>query len=105
LLGEIDINRYQLKTKEELEEKKAEISNIKMVNMAEIEKLMIASSSKLEKVKSTEKTIATQLPGLQRSFFSFEANEVPEAPKVLVNFLEKYVQDIEADKGSSSTQS
>ena len=63
-LGEIDINGYQLKEKEELEEKKAEISNIKMVNMAEIEKLMIASSSKLEKVKSTEKTIATQLPGL-----------------------------------------
>jgi hypothetical protein len=104
-LGEIDINRCQLKTKEELEEKKAEISNIKMVNMAEIEKLMIASSSKLEKVKSTEKTIANQLPGLQRSFFSFEANEIPEAPKALVNFLEKHVQEVEADKESSSTQS
>jgi 3-hydroxy-3-methylglutaryl CoA synthase len=76
-----------------------------MVNMAEIEKLMIASSSKLEKVKSTEKTIANQLPGLQRSFFSFEANEIPEAPKALVNFLEKHVQEVEADKESSSTQS
>jgi 3-hydroxy-3-methylglutaryl CoA synthase len=73
--------------------------------MAEIKKLMIASSSKLEKVKSTEKTIANQLPGLQRSFFSFEANEIPEAPKALVNFLEKHVQKIEADKESSSTQS
>jgi hypothetical protein len=61
LLGEININRYQLKTKEEIEEKKAEISNIKMGNMKEIEKWMIASSSKLEKVKSIEKTIATQL--------------------------------------------
>jgi hypothetical protein len=30
LLGEININRYQLKIKEELEEKKAEISNIKV---------------------------------------------------------------------------
>jgi hypothetical protein len=105
LLGEININRYQLKIKEELEEKKAEISNIKVVNIAEIEKWMMASSSKLEKVKFTEKTIGSQLPGLQRSFFSFEANEVPEAPKVLVNFLEKYVQYIEADKESSSTQS
>jgi hypothetical protein len=104
-LGEIDINRYQLKTKEEFEEKKVEISNIKMVNMAEIEKLMIAPSSRLEKVKSTEKTIATQLPGLQRNFFSFEANEIPEAPKALVNFLEKHVQAAEADKESSSTQS
>jgi len=82
-----------------------EISNIKMVNMAEIEKLMIASNSKLEKVKSIEKTIATQLLGLQRSFFSFEANKVPEAPKALVNFLEKHVQEVEADKESSSTQS
>jgi hypothetical protein len=104
-LGEIDINRYQLKAKEELEEKKAEISNIKIVNMAEIEKLMITSSSKLEKVKSTEKAIANQLPGLQRSFFSFEANEIPEAPKALVNFLEKHVQATEADKDSFSTQS
>jgi DNA repair exonuclease SbcCD ATPase subunit len=104
-LGEIDINRYQLKTKEEFEEKKVEISNIKMVNMAEIEKLMIAPSSRLEKVKSTEKTIATQLPGLQRNFFSFEANEIPEAPKALVNFLEKHVQAVEADKESSPTQS
>jgi hypothetical protein len=65
---------------------------------------MIASSSKLEKVKSTEKTIATQLPGIQKRFFSFEANEVPEAPKDLVNFLGKYVQEVEVDKESSSTQ-
>jgi hypothetical protein len=63
-LGEININRYQLKTKKEFEEKKMEISNIQMVNMAEIKKLMIAPSSRLEKVKSTEKTIATQLPSL-----------------------------------------
>ena len=76
-----------------------------MVNMVEIEKLMIAPSSRLEKVKSTEKTIATQLPGLQRNFFSFEANEIPEAPKALVKFLEKHVQEVEADKESSSTQS
>jgi hypothetical protein len=103
-LGEIDINRYQLKAKEEFEEKKAEVSNIKMVNMAEIEKLIIASSSKLEKIKSTEKAIANQLPGLQRSFFSFEANEIPEAPKALVNFLKKHIQESEADKESSSIQ-
>jgi hypothetical protein len=75
-----------------------------MVNIAEIDKWMTASSSKLENVKFTEKTIASQLPGLQRSFFSFEANEVPKAPKVLVKFLWKYVQYVKADKESSSTQ-
>jgi hypothetical protein len=104
-LGEININRHQLKIKEELEEKKAEISNIKAVNISEIEKWMMTSSTKQEKVKFTEKTIGNQLPDLQRIFFSFEANEVPEAPKALVNFLEKHVQEVEADKASSSTLS
>ena len=66
--------------------------------MAEIEKLMITSSSKLDKVKSTEKAIANQLPGLKRNFFSFEANKIPEAPKALMNFLEKHIQATEADK-------
>jgi hypothetical protein len=103
-LGEIDINKYQLKEKEELEEKKAEISNVKIVNMAEIEKLMIASSSKLKKFKSTEKVIANQFPGIQRSFFSYEANEIPEDPKALMNFLEKHIQESEVDKESSSIQ-
>ena len=91
LLGEINIAKHQLKSREELEERKAEISNIKMVNIAEIDKWMIASSSRLEKVKFTKKTIESQLLGLQRRFFSFEANEVPEAPRVLIKFLGKYV--------------
>jgi hypothetical protein len=103
-LGEININRHQLKIKEELEEKKGEISNIKAVNILEIERWMMTSSSKLEKIRSTEKTIATQLPDLQRSFFSFEANEIPEAPKALVKFLEKHVHEVEADKEGSSIQ-
>ena len=59
---------------------------------------MIGPSSRLEKIKSTEKAIVNQLPGLQRIFFSFEANEVPEVPKALVNFLEGHIQATEADK-------
>jgi hypothetical protein len=104
-LGEININCHQLKIREELEEKKMEISNVKTVNISEIEKWMIGPSSRLEKIKSTEKAIANQLPELQRSFFSLEANEIPEAPKALVNFLERHIQTTEADKESFSTQS
>jgi hypothetical protein len=48
-LGEINIDSHQLKIREELEEKKMEISNIKAVNISEIEKWMIGPSSKLEK--------------------------------------------------------
>jgi hypothetical protein len=104
-LGEINIDCHQLKIREELEEKKMEISNVKAVNISEIEKWMIGPSSKLERIKSTEKAIVNQLPGLQRSFFSLEANEVPEVPKALVNFLERHIQATETDKESSPPQS
>jgi hypothetical protein len=103
-LGEINIDCHQLKIREELEEKKVEISNVKAVNISEIEKWMIGPSSKLERIKSTEKAIVNQLPGLQRSFFSLEANEVPEVPKALVEFLERHIQATEADKESSPHQ-
>jgi hypothetical protein len=104
-LGEINIDHHQLKIKEELEEKKTEISKVKAVNISEIEKWMIGPSSKLERIKSTQKAIVNQLPRLQRSFFSLEANEVPEVPKALVDFLERHIQAAEADKESSSHQS
>jgi hypothetical protein len=65
---------------------------------------MVTSSLRLKNVKFTEKTIESRLSDLQRRFFSFEANEIPEAPKILVNFLGKCVQCVEAEKESSSTQ-
>jgi hypothetical protein len=103
-LGEININNHQLKIIEGFEEKKMEISNVKAVNISEIEKWMIGPSSILEKIKSTEKEIANQLLGLQRSFFSLEANEVPEVPKSLVNFLERHIQTTEEDRRSFPPQ-
>ena len=89
LLGEINIAKHQLRFREELEEKKAEISNIKLINIIEINKWMVTSNLKLKTVKFTERMIKSQLPELQKRFFSFEANEIPEAPRILVNFLEK----------------
>jgi hypothetical protein len=103
-IEEINIDCHQLKIREEFEERRTEISNIKAVNMSEIEKWMIGLCSKLERIKSTEKTIENQLPGLQKNFFSFEANEVPEVPKALVNFLERHIRATEADKESSPPQ-
>ena len=81
-----------------------EISNVKTVNISEIEKWMIGPSSRLEKIKSTEKAIANQLPELQRSFFSLEANEIRKPPKALVNFLERHIQTTETDKEIFPTQ-
>jgi hypothetical protein len=104
LLGEINIAKHQLRFREEMEEMKAEISKIKLINITEIKKWMVMSNLKLKTIKFTEKMIENRLPELQKRFFLFEANELPDAPRNFVKFLGKCVQCIEAEKGSSSTQ-
>jgi hypothetical protein len=103
-LGEVNINHQQLKIREEFEEKKTEISSVEAVSMAEIERWIVDPSSRLERIKFTEKVITNQLPELQRSFFSLEANEMPEVPKALVKFLEKHIQATKTSKESLSIQ-
>jgi hypothetical protein len=105
LLGEVNIAKHQKKFREELEEKKEDIPNIKLINIIEINKWMVTSSLRLKTVKFTERMIESWLPKLQRRFFSFEANEIPKAPRILIIFLGNCVQCVEAEKGSSSTQS
>jgi len=84
--------------------KKAEISNIKLINITEINKWMVTSSLKLKTVKFTERMIESRLPELHKRFFSFEANEIPNAPRIFVKFLGKCIQCIDAEKKSSSMQ-
>ena len=83
---------------------KTEIAKIKLINITKINKWMVTSNLKLKNVKFTERMIESRLPELQKRFFSFEANEIPDAPMIFVNFLEKCVQFINAEKGISSTQ-
>jgi hypothetical protein len=104
LLGEINIAKHQLRLKEELEKMKTEIAKIKLINITDINKWMVTSNLKLKTVKFTERMIESWLPELQKRFFSFEANEIPNAPRIIVKFLEKCIQCIDAEKGSSSTQ-
>jgi hypothetical protein len=104
LLGEINIAKHQLRLKEEMEKMKTEIAKIKLINITEINKWMVTSNLKLKTVKFTERMIENRLPELQKRFFSFEENEIPNAPRIFVKFLGKCVQCIDAEKGSSSTQ-
>jgi hypothetical protein len=87
-----------------MEEMKIEIPKIKLINITEINKWMVTPNLKLQTIKFTEKMIENHLPELQKIFFLFEANEIPDAPRTFVKFLGKCVQCLEAEKGSSSTQ-
>jgi hypothetical protein len=91
LLGEINISKHQLRFKEELEEMKIEILKIKLINIIEINKWMVMPNLKLKTIKFTEKMIENRFPELQKIFFLFEANEMPDAPRTFVKFLGKCV--------------
>ena len=103
LLGEI-IGKHQLRFKEDLEEIQVEIPQIKVINVTQIDKWIVMLNLKLQTIKFTRKIIEDRLPELQRKFFLFEVKDIPEAPRVLVQFLEKFIHCLKTEEGSSSTQ-
>jgi hypothetical protein len=62
------------------------------------------SNLKLQTIKFTRKIIEDRLPKLQRNFFLFEAKDIPEAPKVLVQFLGKCIRCLKVEGEGSSMQ-
>ena len=59
---------------------------------------------KLQTIKFTRKIIEDHLPELQRKLFIFEAKDIPEAPRVLVQFLGKCIRCFKEEGVGSSTQ-
>ena len=104
LLGEINIVKHQLRFKEELEEIQAEIPQIKVINVKQIDKWIVMPNLKLQNIKFLRKIIKDCLSELQRKFFLFEAKDIPEAPRVLVQFLGKCICYLKAEGGGSSMQ-
>ena len=85
LLGQINIGRHQLKFKENLDEIQIEISQIKVIDVTQINKWMVKLNLKLQTIVFTGKIVDDHLPRLQRKFFLFEAKDIPEVPRVLVH--------------------
>jgi hypothetical protein len=83
---------------------KVEIPKIKVINIFEIDKWIVILNLKLQTINFTRKIIEDRLPKLQKRFFIFEAKEIPGVPRVLVKFLGKCTHCLEAEEGSSSTQ-
>jgi hypothetical protein len=69
LLGEVNIVKHQLRFREELNEKKVEISNIKLIKITEINKWMVTSSLKLKTVKFTESMIESRVIRITEEIF------------------------------------
>jgi hypothetical protein len=64
---------------------------------------MMKPNLKLQTIEFTGKIVDDRLPGLQRKFFLFEAKDILEAPRVLVQLLGKCIDCLKKE-GISSTK-
>jgi hypothetical protein len=104
LLGQINIGRHQLNFKENLDEIQIEISQIKVIDLTQINMWMVKLNLKLQTIKFTGNIVDNHPPGLQRKFFLFKVKDIPEAPMALVRLLGKCIYCLKTKDGVSSTK-
>jgi hypothetical protein len=104
LLGQINIGRNQLNFKENLDEIQIEISQIKVIDLTQINMWMVKPNLKLQTIKFTGKIVDNHPPRVQRKFFLFNVKYIPEAPRALVQLLGKCIDCLKTEEGVSSTK-
>jgi hypothetical protein len=71
ILGQINIVKHQLDIKESLEEAQAEISQLKQVDIAQIDRWLVKPNLQLQSMISEDKRIEDRLPQLQKKLYLF----------------------------------
>jgi hypothetical protein len=102
ILGQINIVKHQLDIKESLKEAQIEISQLKQVDIAQIDRWLVKPNLQLQSMTSEDKRIEDRLPQLQRKLYLFEAKDVTEPSRLLVQFLSRCVKCLEQGEGSTS---
>jgi hypothetical protein len=102
LLGQINIVKHQLKLKENLNEIQVEISQLKEIDVTQIDKWLVKPNLKLQSVKFADKRIEDRLPKFQKKLYLFEAKDIPEPPRSFVHFLEKCIECLGPREGDTS---
>jgi hypothetical protein len=101
-LGKINIVKHLLDIKENVERDQVELSQIKQVDIAQIDKWLIKPNLQLLSIILEDRQIGERLPQLERKCYTFEANDQTELPKLIAQLVEKCVNCIEQGKGKTS---
>jgi hypothetical protein len=102
VLGQINVVKHQLDIKESLNEAQIEISQLKQVDVAQMDIWLVKPNLQLQSTNFEGKRIEDRLPKLQRKLYVFEAKDVTEPSRILVQFLSSCVECIEPHEGSTS---
>jgi len=91
-----------LNFKERLNEIQMEIPQLKEIDVTLIDRWLVKPNLKLQSIKFSDEGIEDWLPKIQRKFYLFKAKDLPEPPRIFMQFLEKCVECIGSKEGDNS---
>jgi hypothetical protein len=101
ILGQINIVKHQLDIKESLKEALIEISQLKQVDISQLDRWLVKTNLQLQSMTYEDKRIEDSFPQLHKKLYHFEAKDVAEPSILLVQFLSRCVTCIEQGEGNS----
>jgi hypothetical protein len=102
VLGQIDITKHQLDIKTNMEEAQAEISQIKQVDIIQINRWLVKPNLQLQSIVSEDRRMEERLPQLENKLYIFEANNLTEPSRLVAQFVSRCIKCIEQGKGSTT---
>jgi hypothetical protein len=104
ILGQINVIRHQLHIKESWNEAELEISQLKQLDITQMDNWLINPNLQLQSTKFEKGKIEDRLPKIQRKLYVFEAKNTTEPSKILVQFLDRCVKCFGLTEGSASNK-
>jgi hypothetical protein len=101
-LGKIDIAKNQLDSKTSMEEARAEILQLKQIDIIQINKWIVNPSLWLQSISLESRRMEDRLPHIENKLYTFEANDTTEPSRLVVQFVGRCVQCVEQGKANTS---
>jgi hypothetical protein len=101
-LGKIDIAKHQLTSKTSMEEARAEIQQLKQVDLTQINKWIVNPSLRLQSITLEARRMEDRLPHIENKLYTFEANNTTEPSRLVVQLVGRCVQCVEQGKANTS---
>jgi hypothetical protein len=98
-LGKIDIAKYLLDIKENVEKEQAEISQISQVDIVQVDKWLINPSLQLWSIMTEDRQVGKILPQFAKNCYTFKENNQAEPSRLIAQLIERCVYCIEQGKG------
>ena len=82
-----------------MEEAQVEISQIKQVDIAQIDRWLVKPNLQLQSIISEDRQIEEILPQLENKLYIFQANNLREYSRLVAQFVGRCIKCIEQGKG------